>query len=77
MSMFILAAALAFAPEPAAAPIPPSDQAPIVAATSIEPSTDTRRVCVVDTFTGSSIERKVCQTRATWVAQGIDPLAKR
>ena len=78
--MFILAAALAVATpaEPAAAPIPPSDKAPVaLKATSIKPSEDFRRVCVVDTITGSRIPRKFCQTRAEWIAEGVDPLAAR
>jgi hypothetical protein len=78
MSMFVLAAALvAAAPEPAPAPAPIAPVAEQNARASIDPSTDMRRVCVVDTLTGSLLPRKVCQTRADWVAQGIDPLAKR
>ena len=79
MSMIIFAAAMAFAaPEPTAAPIPPSDQAPVaVKQTSIKPSTDQRRVCIKEAVTGTRIARKVCQTRADWIAQGVDPLARR
>jgi hypothetical protein len=43
----------------------------------IDPSTDMRRVCVVDRSTGPGIGRRYCQTRAEWVAQGTDPLARR
>lgn len=79
MTMFAVAAALAFgtaAPEPAPAPAPiaPVDQS---LSQKIKPSTDMRRVCVVDIPTGSRISRRFCQTRAEWVAQGTDPLAKR
>lgn len=79
--MLILAAALVtVAPAvPAPAPTPASsDQAPVaLKPTSIKPSTDMRRVCVVETLTGSRIPYKICKTRAEWVAQGVDPLATR
>jgi hypothetical protein len=80
MSMFVLAAALAFgtaAPEPAApapAPTAPIDQ---LRTAPIDPSSDMRRVCVVDRSTGPGLGRRYCQTRAEWVAQGTDPLARR
>lgn len=76
MSIFALTAALlAASPAPAPAPV-----APVAAQTqqdSIDPRTDMRRVCIVDTTSGTLIARKFCQTRAYWVAQGTDPLAKR
>lgn len=81
MTMFALTAALALgtaAPEPApvpvAAPIAPAEK---TLAREIKPSTDMRRVCLVDDVTGSRLASRTCQTRAEWVAQGIDPLAKR
>lgn len=74
MSMFVLAAAL-LAAAPAPAPIAPAAEQSVRA--SIDPSTDRRRVCVVDTVTGSRLPHRYCQTRAEWVAQGTDPLAKR
>ena len=82
MTMIALAAALAFgtaAPEPAPAPAPAPVTAPAEQrlAQGINPETDTRRVCVVDTITGPGSARRYCQTRALWVAQGTDPLARR
>lgn len=79
MTMFVLAAALAAAaPAPAPAPAP---VAPVAAATpqqsAVEPGTDMRRFCIVDTITGSRLARQSCQTRADWLAEGFDPLAKR
>lgn len=77
MSMIVLAAALAAAaPEPAPAPAP-APIAPVERVQKISPSTDMRRVCVVDDVTGSRFTRKFCQTRAEWVAQGVDPLNRR
>ena len=59
------------APAPKIAPAADSGNA-------ADPRTDQRRVCVVDTPTGSHIQRKDCRTRAAWIASfGIDPLAKR
>ncbi|WBH16961.1 hypothetical protein [Sphingomonas radiodurans] len=80
MTMFALAAALAFgaaSPEPAAAPAPIAPVAERLASSSIDPNTDQRRVCVIDKYTGSLMPTKACQTRAQWVAQGTDPLAAR
>ncbi|KKI17812.1 hypothetical protein CA236_11895 [Sphingomonas sp. ABOLG] len=62
------------APAPAPAPTIPADQ---YGARSFDPETDQRRVCVIDTLSGPGIARRYCQTRATWVAQGTDPLARR
>ena len=33
------------------------------------------RYCVIGTVTGSRIERKTCNTRKAWLAEGFDPLA--
>ncbi len=77
MTIFALAAALAFgtaAPEPAPAPAP---IAPAVRSDAKRADAENRRICVVDTTTGSRLERKTCLTRAQWAAEGIDPLAKR
>lgn len=75
MSIVALTAALlAASPAPAPAPAPIAPAATQMAA---ESSDDTRRVCIVHTPSGSFIERKTCQTRAAWVDQGTDPLAKR
>jgi hypothetical protein len=77
MTMFTFAAAaLALgtaAPEPAPAPVAPVAQS----SAKVDPSTDTRRICMVDATTGTRFARKTCLTRAEWAAEGIDPLAKR
>jgi hypothetical protein len=78
MTMFAIAAALvAAAPEPAPAPAPTAPVAEQSSTISIAPENDTRRVCIVDEATGSRFPQKVCQTRAQWAAEGLDPLAKR
>lgn len=81
MTMIALAAAaLAFgtaAPEPAPAPAPVTAPAEQRLAHTINPETDMRRVCVIDTVTGAGSARRYCQSRALWVAQGTDPLADR
>jgi hypothetical protein len=80
MTIIALAAALAFgtaAPEPAPSPAPVTAAAEQGMLRSINPEADMRRVCVVDTVTGPGSARRYCQSRALWVAQGTDPLAKR
>ncbi len=81
MTIFALAAALALgtvAPEPAPAPAPaPIAPVELSVERSTKPSTDMRRVCVIDTLSGPGTARRYCQTRAEWVAQGTDPLAAR
>ncbi len=80
MTMIAVAAALAFgtaAPEPAPAPAPMNVPVQQRVAQDINPETDTRRVCIIDRASGAGLSRRYCQARATWVAQGTDPLAKR
>jgi hypothetical protein len=36
-----------------------------------------QRYCVVFSVTGSILPHKVCKTRAAWLAEGVDPLAKQ
>ncbi|ONF96239.1 hypothetical protein [Sphingomonas jeddahensis] len=81
MTIYAFAAALALgtaapepAPAPAPAPIAPAEQS---LGRDVKPSTDMRRVCVIGDVTGSRLPRRHCQTRAEWVAQGVDPLATR
>lgn len=61
-----------------AAPVDPSKaRAPSarVAAAKVSPDT---KYCVVDSFTGSRVPRKVCRTRDEWIArEGFDPAAKK
>lgn len=33
--------------------------------------------CVVDTPTGSNIERRTCKSLEAWLAEGFDPRAKK
>lgn len=40
------------------------------------PAADETRYCVVNTVTGSRISHKTCRTRADWLKEGFDPLAK-
>lgn len=35
------------------------------------------RYCVVDTPTGSNIQRKTCKSLEAWLADGFDPRAKK
>ncbi len=80
MSMIVFAAALAAAAAPEPAPVPAPVAAPISPverSQKISPATDMRRVCIVNDVTGTRFERKTCQTRAEWVAQGVDPLNQR
>ncbi len=35
---------------------------------------DSQKICVSDTFVGSRVPRKLCKTRAQWIAEeGADP----
>jgi hypothetical protein len=44
------------------------------AAKSGKESTTNAKYCVVDTVTGTRIQKKVCKTRIEWMAEGVDPL---
>ncbi|WP_085811115.1 hypothetical protein [Sphingomonas sp. TZW2008] len=78
MTLFALTAALALGTAAAAPVAPSSDQVAVTqSASDLEPGSDNRRVCIVDTRSGTPIARKTCQTRAVWVAQGTDPLSAR
>lgn len=82
MTMFALAAALAAA---AASPVVVAPVAPVAPAASenappakpVSPQADNRRVCVTGMLTGSRLPHEECRTRAQWIAEGFDPLAKR
>lgn len=42
------------------------------------PAADTRKYCVEDMITGSRVKRKICHTRADWMARfDFDPLAPK
>jgi hypothetical protein len=52
----------------------PTGEAPKPAATA--KAEKAKRYCVVDTLTGSRVQRKICRTRAEWIAHtGSDPTA--
>lgn len=40
----------------------------------IAPAAKAKRYCVVAQDTGTRLSRKLCRTRAEWLAQGYDPL---
>lgn len=42
----------------------------------VQRAADLQRYCVVNTPTGSHIQRKTCKTRPDWLAEGFDPLEK-
>ena len=60
---------------------------PAVASAEPKPDTSTEiastasarapRYCVVDTPTGSNIERRTCKSLDAWLAEGYDPRAKK
>jgi hypothetical protein len=70
-SLGIAAAAPALAedPKPAGAPARPAASVPYQAS-------DSTRVCIRDTITGSRVPRKVCNTMKDWKAKGIDPFQR-
>lgn len=35
------------------------------------------RYCIVDTPTGSNIQRRTCKSLGAWLAEGFDPRAKK
>jgi hypothetical protein len=74
---FVTAAALTMiaGSAQAAEPRTAGDAAPAARATPTAESTAQPKYCVVDTITGSRIERKICKTREAWMREdGFDPL---
>ncbi|WP_141395793.1 hypothetical protein [Sphingomonas spermidinifaciens] len=67
VSLGLAAPALAEDPKPA--------EARPAAATSYRPS-DTTRICVRETITGSRVPRMICNTMKGWKAQGVDPFQR-
>ncbi len=71
--IFATAAALAIPAVASAEPKPDSS-------TASQATTATRqapRYCVVDTPTGSNIERRTCKQLEDWLAVGFDPRVKK
>ena len=77
-----LSGTLIAAATPAFAADPKTDQPTEVAAIAAPVSSATavvgkaKKYCVVDQITGSRMPVKVCHTRAEWLNEGFDPLAK-
>jgi hypothetical protein len=74
LSMTAVAAILLGTPALAAdrpEPTAPAASAPVTAA----PQKNVR-YCAEGEITGSRIPRRICKTRADWLKQGVDPLAK-
>lgn len=71
----LFAAALAVGATAASASIDPSKAPVPTAKTNVSKGATTTKYCVVDSFTGSRVPRKICRTRDEWIAQqGVDPL---
>ena len=47
------------------------------AGTASTATTHAPRYCVVDTPTGSKLERRTCKSLDAWLAEGFDPRAKK
>ncbi|HEX7850902.1 MAG TPA: hypothetical protein VF485_14325 [Sphingomonas sp.] len=59
----------------AAEPRTIGDATPAARATPTAEPTSQTKYCVVDTLTGSRIQKKICKTRAAWMREdGFDPL---
>lgn len=69
VSLVMALAAATAAPAPAAKP---TDRAPAPAAADAPE----RRYCVVTTPSNSRIPQRDCRTRAAWLRDGYDPLAR-
>lgn len=46
------------------------------AATGAYQPSDTTRVCIKDTLTGSRVPRTVCDTMKGWKSKGVDPFKR-
>lgn len=73
-SQFLIAACAAAA---LSGPVSASVAAPMPRPTSMADIAPARRICIVDTITGSRVPVKVCHTREDWQKMGIDPLARQ
>lgn len=72
-AMIAAAVLVAGATAPAYAADPTTDAAKPATAAKAEKA---KRYCVADTLTGSRMAKKVCRTRAEWIAHnGFDPVA--
>ena len=59
-----------------AAPADPSKASVASARVAAAKASPNTKYCVVQTFTGSMLARKVCRTRDDWIArEGFDPTA--
>ena len=72
VAAFCMAAAgPAMAATPNSGAAPKAEKAESGAAPEAKAAT---KYCIVDTVTGSHIQKKTCLTRKEWLAQGVDPL---
>jgi hypothetical protein len=58
----------------ALAPVAEPRGAPEPAPTAAPAPVEAKRYCIVETFTGSLLPKRVCHSRAEWLQQGYDPL---
>ena len=75
----LTAALLSIAPPALAEPVKTAPEPSTETQASIVPAARAAkptRYCIVETFTGSRIPVKQCQSREDWLARGFDPLAK-
>jgi hypothetical protein len=82
LSAIVAAAALVATPAFAAGNDPTTDPAPVkqerTAPQAAKAPKASQQYCVQDEITGSRMPRKVCKTRAEWIAEeGFDPLSQR
>lgn len=71
-----LIAAAALTPTVALAAPKPAESVESPASDSVVAKSQQRRYCVVNTPTGSRVERRECRTLDAWLASGVDPRAK-
>ena len=71
-ALIFAAAALAVPTLASAEPKPEANVETASTATTRAP-----RYCVVETPTGSNIERRTCKSLDAWLAEGFDPRAKK
>jgi hypothetical protein len=69
----LIAAGLTLAAAPTTVEPREAPPAPAPVSAQAKPAT---RYCIVDTYTGSRIPRKLCKTRDQWMDQGFDPLVR-
>ena len=75
-AMIAAAVLVASATAPAYAAVDPTADAPKSAA--VAKPEKSQKICVADTLTGTRMPKKICRTRAEWIARtGSDPLSDK